>query len=983
MTVLETITLSNIRRFAENVIVPVSAQATILLAPNGTGKTALFEAIELALTGAVARLDSDLFPLVRDGKDHAEVNLDFGAFQHSAMVKTDGSPVQWSGPSALYGDVNAVDVPYLLRLTHLLDQRDRNWFIQEDSNNAGEQLSRLPAGKDTLHVSSLLTGLKTAVAKKAAEREIAAAKFSQDLRDWQELLRQRDEARNRVDGEVLGLSELALALQVHSAEVVSGDSIENLEAVQSVCASDNENRLSGLRRRSTELQQLVSVLANFSSASEAEGRLVRAKEQLDRDYVEAQASFNAAMVAQNDAIKAHREADTSLQEGKEALGKVESRDKIEREAQAQSAEFRNAQNAHVQSVLGLESAETALRVARDAEDANVRWNASRSEWVEVSNELEDASRMFDEWTLHVQKIASVEQRVATAEKLLAERNQALSDREAELTDAKRRAAEATSRLDVLRESSDRLRAAVAEIAANISDTREDCPVCGVVHGISELRIRIAAQLDTVEPSLRSVTEFEQACRDALATNLRQRDELSAQSEEVAAQVKTALIERDEVVKQIRTLRQHRIFGGEEIEGARNRLIFYRAEANQKKEVLDKTFDLLAQRPTAEVLVQLAQTYDIAKRREGESAGLLKKRETAVADSSDRLLVANHGVELLPSRESLLELVRAQSIGVAVRLALVRDAEAKAVLEDGRLKQLHTQVQTAEMVLSDAKRRVEECRKSWSAQQLPGDPDAITLNQSIGDLANAIAHAEVASTDLDRLRQKLARARGAVEYRLKEREVNTNRGDRGESEYGSFLERKCDEATLEKERVDERRQTLETFSQLLRSKAEEVSTRIAGIEPLWQSLLNRIVREPRFSQTGLQYLRRYNKPHAHVQVPISGRETAASKVASEAQKTDLQLSFLLSMAQAHTWSPWRALLLDDPVQHHDLVHASAVFDVLRDYIVEHKFQTIVTTHDPVQARFFARKLQNDGVDVQFLTLVPLDGGVKVQTLGSSH
>ncbi|WP_250495043.1 hypothetical protein [Caballeronia sp. GAWG1-1] len=76
------------------------------------------------------------------------------------------------------------------------------------------------------------------------------------------------------------------------------------------------------------------------------------------------------------------------------------------------------------------------------------------------------------------------------------------------------------------------------------------------------------------------------------------------------------------------------------------------------------------------------------------------------------------------------------------------------------------------------------------------------------------------------------------------------------------------------------------------------------------------------------------------------------------------------------------MLDDPTQHHDLVHASAVFNVLRDYIVEHGFQTLVTTHDPVQAHFFARKLENDGVQVQLLTLAPLNGGVNVQTVGGT-
>ena len=56
MYFLEHITIGDIRRFASKVNIPVSRGATIVLAPNGTGKTTLFEGIELSLTGEVGRL---------------------------------------------------------------------------------------------------------------------------------------------------------------------------------------------------------------------------------------------------------------------------------------------------------------------------------------------------------------------------------------------------------------------------------------------------------------------------------------------------------------------------------------------------------------------------------------------------------------------------------------------------------------------------------------------------------------------------------------------------------------------------------------------------------------------------------------------------------------------------------------------------------------------------------------------------------------
>lgn len=94
-------------------------------------------------------------------------------------------------------------------------------------------------------------------------------------------------------------------------------------------------------------------------------------------------------------------------------------------------------------------------------------------------------------------------------------------------------------------------------------------------------------------------------------------------------------------------------------------------------------------------------------------------------------------------------------------------------------------------------------------------------------------------------------------------------------------------------------------------------------------------------------------------------------------TDFQLAFLLLMAMSHQWSPWKALLLDDSTQYRDLVNASAVFDLLRDYIVDHGFQVVIATHDAQQARYFMRKLQNDGIEAKIWTLVPTEDGVTAQ------
>lgn len=156
--------------------------------------------------------------------------------------------------------------------------------------------------------------------------------------------------------------------------------------------------------------------------------------------------------------------------------------------------------------------------------------------------------------------------------------------------------------------------------------------------------------------------------------------------------------------------------------------------------------------------------------------------------------------------------------------------------------------------------------------------------------------------------------------------------------------------------------------------------VEPIKPLQRSLLQRLVLgDTRFANVNLKFSKERNKHVAETHVPLNQKNMLATLLASEAQVTELQLSFLLAMARVHRWSSWPALLLDDPTQHHDIVHASAVFDVLRDYIAEYGFQIILTTHDTIQARYLVRKLQNDNIPVSFFTFEQGSDGVIAKSL----
>jgi len=197
---LKSITLSNIRRFGAKTTIDLSCGATILLAPNGTGKTAIFEAIEFGLTGKISRLGENISPIIRDAETMARVSLDFGDVQADAQVSNIGDIERTGDLRPLFPDTNPEDIPFLLRLTHLLDQREGEWLVKADAKVAGSQLARLPIGKDGTLASSALGGIRRAFTEQLKQAKSALEKLEAEFDEWQSLILERDLAASQSHG---------------------------------------------------------------------------------------------------------------------------------------------------------------------------------------------------------------------------------------------------------------------------------------------------------------------------------------------------------------------------------------------------------------------------------------------------------------------------------------------------------------------------------------------------------------------------------------------------------------------------------------------------------------------------------------------------------------------------------------------------------------------------------------------------------------
>jgi DNA repair protein SbcC/Rad50 len=92
------------------------------------------------------------------------------------------------------------------------------------------------------------------------------------------------------------------------------------------------------------------------------------------------------------------------------------------------------------------------------------------------------------------------------------------------------------------------------------------------------------------------------------------------------------------------------------------------------------------------------------------------------------------------------------------------------------------------------------------------------------------------------------------------------------------------------------------------------------------------------------------------------------VHSEGQMAALAVSMLCAASLTFPWSRWKALVLDDPLQHNDSIHAAAFADLMGNLISAEGYQILLSTHDVAQAEFLQRKFRSRRIPCTTLSLL---------------
>jgi exonuclease SbcC len=94
------------------------------------------------------------------------------------------------------------------------------------------------------------------------------------------------------------------------------------------------------------------------------------------------------------------------------------------------------------------------------------------------------------------------------------------------------------------------------------------------------------------------------------------------------------------------------------------------------------------------------------------------------------------------------------------------------------------------------------------------------------------------------------------------------------------------------------------------------------------------------------------------------------VHSEGQLAAIAVSMLCAASLTFPWSRWKALVLDDPLQHNDSIHVAAFADLMSNLIDTERYQIFLSTHDSAQAEFLQRKFRSRRIPCTTLNLLGL-------------
>lgn len=981
---IEKITINNARRFGENVEIAFGKGATILLAPNGTGKTTVFEAIELALTNSVERLKGHPDAIVRDGLSKMSVRLDFSEGKYCQVDYSKGSQCVSKGNyEELFRNVNKSSVPYLFRLTHFLEQRGREWFVEQGDKDAGNVLSQLPIGKELGVITKKQTSCLRDITAKINTVKQALKEAQRELTEFESLKAKRDGLVTKIA--LIPLKELVTKL-IPIGNLINFEEYDGVYDVTLITTYFEKIRVSlqqekgtkkALIRSLNELKERVLLyISNLALLNQKQivifdhsnemAKLELIVEQIKKDQQGAKASLSVL----NDEI-------TSLKLDRSRFQQIEQRRECIR---VNKTELEQNEKVLVGLTKRLQETVEYLKINARLQDQHRLANDEIKNRTTILTQIEQKMGIQKQWQ-EISKInqIAIKEIIPEIERIYSEYSESKSRLDKEVSEAEKVYLTKKEAVEVLNSASDAIQDAVSNIRKYLPENQRDCPVCQANYEPDDLIKRIESSLNKLNPAIpqaindeeKSLTVFKVVKEKQRAANQKLmsiQSELNKESDKIKVNEKKIL---EIIIPQ---------FSGCKIPEEANVQIEQQI-ALVRSEIHELEVNKRQLKP--EVSIEKLNEVSLKKAEDERSIKELTATNQKLQNEiTTETLGMNDFIESLDGKkkEVILVTLSDKSIESEQKINSIKKLEATLSKNEMELKERQSFCLAENEVVSKIKGSQEGIFTEWSQAGLKGHPNEKELNTKYELVSNVIIELEDANIKLNAIEQELASWRAAEKFHDADNEVKKKIGNSNEDAYLKSLETSVENKNSMLLKTEEKKKAVNLFLTNIKSESEQIHKQLNSINEPWKGLLKRIVTNPLISGAPLlsNTISR-NIPKATTSANIHDQKVDISKIASEAQLTDLQLTLMLSLANQYKWTPWKALLLDDPTQHHDLVHASSVFDVLRDYIIDLDYQVMMSTHDSIQAKFFQRKLENEGVPSKIYQLVIRKGGIAAERM----
>jgi len=1002
---LKSIKIKNFRTFGDfDLNVAPVAGLVIVSGPNGLGKSSFFDAIEWGLTSDVRRFEKFL----RRGDTEADylTRETTPAFGHKVILGfNDGQDVTREGAEAkAVGTSDAELKSYLidpdwdhevdslqtyLGLTHFLGQGSQQRFMSLGTGDQWETL-RAPAGVNKLEqIRNRLRGPAATQAfnRKAEASRAAVSAKEEELARWDALIERLRRLEHLAQASAieprqqLAMRAAELYIRVPSA---SKSEAESLPAdVETILISV----LEGLKTAQKEADEEAALLARVARIPDQYTSTIS---QLDAATVSAGSLSQARELSEAAVAKSTRQAenlDLHRQELSRQVNRLQERLNLLQAAQQDLSESGQATNRrealeksafeHEQSLARLElEYKLAQATLSSLETAKNVVEAAKRRHAVATNALLDASRLLElENALVAAEARLVEAGVELDRCKRVDALAAVNFATSELQSRRQRFEDLSSRAGLLK-------SALSAISNHLSHSATECPLCKSHFPVGELK-RLAelsaADVDSELPKASTlVTEAEQAVRVA-------QSQIQA-LEKATADFAKAQTRRDECHFQLTGMRSRLLTDNGILEPdadilsiAQARLTLCESQLNQARHVLTEQEKLSEEVISSHSLIQenLKRVQDELFRLQIAASEAKAEEAATRLRFSLRMGVQAPGAEEITTQIKelntlLIDEVRKLDHAVTAHVA-ERQVTAAFRLEETQLAAKLSEQQT---VMRDLRSQISELEKEWVYRSMPMPVSSSVLNKKLAALHERMH--EIRSTEEARVRLTSALENTAISEDLDNVRllVATTAENMTVEAYRSSLVEAIQSAKAYLNKIVEVRQAITALGERLKTEADAFTNGfLLPLNKLIGAFNDALLTTP---GTSVFFKTDYMANRTQFSARLRRRKKIGDiseirpidphLILSEGQLAANGFSILCSASVSYQWSRWSALLLDDPIQHNDVIHAAAFTDVMRNLVTLKNYQVFMSSHDRGETEFIERKFTAAGLPCTVVQLI---------------